>query len=235
MSSLFKFSRGSDFEAALAAAIAEPQPHAARSLVDAVVAEFVTSLPPGHPIKASRLAALLDCPFFTANTEIPSQASRDLGSSGLPLHSQRPMAYAICQFLNSNGSLHWRDAIVELAASSQFSAIFDQPLLFVKVEMVGGTREDPIIHHRSIAAFAHNFLRQEAGVAAEAGFPNIEAAFSALSDEIEQMMPPEAKAAAAKEEFILKSFGFLATSTDAERELVKAARLPIKPRSKAMP
>lgn len=235
MTSFFNLSLGSEFQAALAAASAEPQPHLARALVDGVVSQFVCTLPPAHPIKARRLVALLACPLFSANTEIPSQATRDLGTSGLPLHSQRPMPFAICQFLASNGSPHWRDAIIQLADSPQFSTVFGNPLLFMKVEMVGGTPKDPIIHHRSVPAFAHNFLRQEAGVAAEAGFADIEAAFVSLAEKIEGMMRPEDKAAAAKEEFILKSFGFLATSSAAERESIKAARLPIKLPSRATP
>lgn len=171
--------------------------------INPILERFVLELDPGDERKAERFVAMTSCEHFDANHRIVCTVMAPLAGAGLPDPVQRPMEFAICQFLSSGGSLAWRRAIMRLAAHPRFDGALQRPLLFTKIMLIDGP--DLAVHHQHVAAFAHTFLLQEAE--ALAFEPEAAHAARELALALEMRMEPEAREAARQEHFMIQSFG----------------------------
>lgn len=208
----------------------------------AILERFVLGLPSCDPRKAARFEALISCKHFNANHRIVAGAFDPIPQSGLPCPVQRPIEFAICQFLAADADAAWARAITQMAVNPRFDGGFQRPLLFIKAlvidsPLLGPSLDrlavdeslDPIIHHQQTAVFASTFLIQEA--------PNFDppsrVSIMELVRSIELRMDPQPRALAAQEQFLLSSFGELARPKTESLRARLLANSPIVARASA--
>lgn len=198
-----------------ALALAEIQP---------IMDRFILNLAPTDAAKAQRFEALSICRHFDANFEIAAGARRAIAQSGLRPHTQRPLEFAIGQFMASGAAQHWAATILRLTADARFSEGLQRPILFTVLDIADAPAGvEPVVTHREIPAFAHHFLRQEA----QAFTGERRDAIELLARALELRLSQDARRQCAEETFMLAAFGELATSKAHAMACSLAARRPI--------
>jgi hypothetical protein len=216
-----------NFEQTLSALDSIAERHLAQPEINPIIERFVTGISPSDPRKSMRFDALVACRHFDANHPILASAVEHIPHSGVPQPSQRPVEFAICQFLASGADGAWARTVARMAVNPRFDGSLQRPLLFTKALVIEGADGcEPIIHHQQTTAFATSFLLQEAE-----NFDGAQrASVLGLARSLSLRMEPQAKTLAAQEQFLLRAFGELTrTKIDHIRETF-LAKAPITPR-----
>lgn len=188
-----------------------------------MMSAFILQRPAHDTRKASRFQALCSLPCFNPNLAIPLMPLDPL--SGLEPATERPVEFAISQFLASGGTASWEQCVTAMTGIKGLRPAFDRPLNFLKVILIPSPEGlgEPSLEILRVPAYANGYVRAES--------PNLgygaSSACARLAEVIESSMSPASLRLCRPANFKLESFGqfahMLATS------LGKPAAAPISP------
>ena len=198
------------FRAELAAAqeILAQEPSKRNKLALKLHLAHVAGKSPLDPEKARNFLALAQAGFYDPHTPLPLLLGNEDPLFGIEPPTDRPVEFAIGQFLASNASPFWEKPIVWLANQDSWKPCFEQPMAFKILRVVRSEDEDevPFTHFDPTPCLASVYLRREAD--------RNESAFGKkfcleLAGKIEAVISPKAQEKAMLDNFMIQAFGAL--------------------------
>ena len=204
----------------------ERAPHLRTPLASDLFIFHLSHYYPDEVEKSKRLMALIEAGIFTPETAIPMTHGAEDPLMGLAPITERPVEFAIGQFLASQGAAHWERVLEELLTRPEWLPCFERPMAFTQLEVLYSSdydQNEPFTHFQKTPAFASIYLRQEAE---RKETESMRTACLRLADRIDSALPPHIIARVQIEKIKLDLFGEIPVSSGGQS--LKSAQRPIR-------